>query len=796
MDTDITFGKWVKRRRQALGLTQAELGRRAGYSAESIRKVEADGRRPSFEMARLLATALEVAEGDRAAFIRFARDQAGEEMALPAGTLKSVPRSEGRLTNLPIPPTPLIGRAREVAAVQRLLRDGDIRLVTLTGSGGTGKTRVALQAAAEMLADFPDGVTFVNLGSISDPRLVISTIAKTLGVREGPRTPMLDSLRGALSGRAILLLLDNFEQVLDAANDVASLMTAPRLKILVTSRERLHLEGEHIIPIPPLAVPADQPPAPQSHATEVDHVAAITQYAAVQLFAERAAALQPDFAVTDNNASAVAEICRHLDGIPLAIELAAARINVLAPQSMLARLQGSLTLLSDGDRDLPPRQRTLRATMDWSHNLLTEGERILFRRFAVFVGGSALEAIEGVCNTAGDLGIEPLDGVFGLVDKSLLTRRSGPSEDVRFVMLETIHEYAQERLTASGELATMRQAHAAYFLAWIEDVTQKLYGPGEEDWFTRIEAEHDNLRAALAWANEARNESAALRLAAAMRRFWYVRGYWSEGRRWIESILTWSTAGPPHARAGALFGLGNLLAMLGVPANAQPYLEQALQLYRSMGDKRSISNVLQHLGHAALALGDYARAEAFLEESIHLAREVGDLALLAMSLSQLGMLVGMRGDYTRAESLLLDSLAVGRNAGSHRDTSVALATLGFLAIRQTKDQEASEWLRAATIEARIVDEPWMNVALLDGFAALAVREAPERAARLLGGSQALMDALAGARLPLVQAVHDATMSQARAALGDERLNQLMQEAQTLAPEQALADALDGMLGDA
>ncbi|MFN8499020.1 MAG: tetratricopeptide repeat protein [Anaerolineae bacterium] len=790
MGSDITFGEWVRRRRHGLDLTQAELGQRAGYSGETIRKVEADDRRPSREMAERLAAALEVPAHDRAAFIRFARDEDGEGFPLPPETAAPLPqgRASRSAPSLPTPPTPLIGRAAEVAAIQRLLRDDAIRLVTLTGTGGTGKTRVALAVAAELLADFPDGITFVNLAPISDPHLVASTIAQTLDLREAGASSPLATLKAGLAGRAALLVLDNFEQVFDAGPDVAALLAAaPRLKALVTSRAVLHLSGEHEFLVEPLTTPPDR----RLPGSAAGHAATLAEYSAVRLFVERAEAAHFGFALTDENAAAVAEICRHLDGLPLAIELAAARVNVLPPHAMLARLDQRLKLPTAGPRDAPPRQHTLRATIDWSHNLLTAAEQTLFRRLAVFVGGRTLEAIEAVCNADGDLAVDALEGVSALVDKNLLRQAAGPGGEGRFIMLETIHEYARERLAASGEAPTLRQTHAAYFLAWIEAVEGKLYGAGEEEWFARVEAEHDNIRAALTWANEARDEETALRLAAAMRRFWYIKGHWSEGCRWIEGILAWSHGGTTAARAGALFCFANLLWLRQEYAPSQRHGEQALALYRSLGDKRRISNVLQYLAHVTVVAGDYERTEAYLNESIQCARDIGHRPLLSMSLLQLGLLSGRLGDYPRAERFAREAYATAREMGGHREMSLVLLTLSMAAWMQGKESEAADWLRQATHEASILVEPWTTVTVLGGYAALAVRKEPARAARLMGASQALLDALGGERVPFEEVVHQVALSQARESLGDERLAMLMGEGAAMTPEQALAYALPG-----
>src|SRR5687767_2573926 len=427
---------------------------------------------------------------------------------------------EAYRNNLPLQPTPLIGREKEVAEVCDLLGGEATHLLTLTGPGGIGKTRLALQAAADLLDDFSDGTFFVPLATLTEAELFLPAVAETLGVRETGEQPLKEILKDYLGERRLLLVLDNFEQVLGAAPAVTELLAvAPGLKVLATSRAPLGLYGEHEFPVPPLTLPDLERPPPLER---------LTQYEAVGLFVERAQALKPDFKVTNESAPAVAEICVRLDGLPLAIELAAARIKMLPPRAMLQRLTSRLKLLTGGARDLPERQRTLKATIEWSFALLDEGEQVLFRRLAVFSGGRTLEAIEAICDAEGDLPVDTFEGVSSLLDKSLLGQEEGPGEEPRFVMLETVHEFAREKLQGSGEAEQIKRVHAQYFLTLAEEAHPELLGANQLQWLEKLEAEHDNMRAALSWALEGKEVEVALRLGGALSWFWSMRGYYGE----------------------------------------------------------------------------------------------------------------------------------------------------------------------------------------------------------------------------------------------------------------------------
>ena len=681
MATGLTFGQWVKRRRSGLGLTQDELGRRAGYSAITIRKVEADERRPSRQMAEKLAEQLEIAAQDWQDFIRFARDEPdADELALPTQSVAVPGRAIRPPHNLPVRHMPLINRRQEIAALPALLQRPDVGLVTLTGPGGIGKTRLALRVAADLLGDFEDGVYFVELVPIRDPVLVVPTIAQALGVRDEGERPLLDSLKERLRARQMLLVLDNFEQVVAAAPLVAELLAnSPKVKVLATSREALHLSEEYEFPLSPLDVP-DMGQLPE--------IEPLSQYAAVQLFIQRAKALKPDFSVTNENAPAVAEICCRLDGLPLAIELAAARIKLLSPEAILVRLESRLKLLTGGARDLPIRQQTLRNTIDWSYDLLDEDERKLFRRLAVFVNGFTLEAAEAVCNATGDLEVDVFDGIASLVDKSLLRHEVGPGHESRFVMLETLREYAREKLMGAEEMAPAQDNHLNFFLNLVEAAAPQMQGAEQEWWWQRFEAEHDNLRAALQWSQRLDKAEIGLRLVTVLWRFWEVRGYLSEGRQWLEAMLAQSN-GTPALRAKALAGAGALARNQGDYEQATARLSESLALQRQLGDKRGIASALNHLGRVFYLRGDYKGAISLLEESLAIRRQLGDRKGMADSLGHLGLVLKALGDYERAITLHEESLALQRELADKRGIATALSNLGFVRYDQGDNSRAA-----------------------------------------------------------------------------------------------------------
>ena len=560
--------------------------------------------------------------------------------------------------NLPVQPTSLIGREWEVASLVELLRRVDIRLVTLTGPGGTGKTRLALQVAAELSDLEWRGIYFVDLAPVSDSTQVIPTIASTLGLREERSRSPLECLKEEIDQNRLLLLLDNFEQVLDAAVRVSELLVAcPQLKIMVTSRAVLRVRAEREFAVPTLRLP---------DSAQMPDLEALLQYEAIVLFVQRTQAVVPEFRLTDMNAPAVVEIVRRLDGLPLAIELAAARMKLLSPEALLARLNQPLQVLTSGVRDVAARQQTLRNTIAWSYNLLDAQERALFRRLSDFVGGCTLGAIEAVYGALGNATGLILDIVDSLVDKSLLQlREPGKGEEPRFAMLETIREYGLELLVASGELESVREAHAMYFLELSERADLDLSASDSPEWLDRLEQEHDNLRAAMHWSLEdiERREQIALRMGGALRSFWYVRGYLSEGLDFLERAMMGSNEVEEPTRAAALYAAARLYEVRGDYDRAEPFLVKSLVLYRELGNPERIAYALHLQADIAWRRGILDMARSLAEESLAVFRELGDRGAIASLLLHLGALAADQGEYARARDLLEESLAINRELG-------------------------------------------------------------------------------------------------------------------------------------
>jgi predicted ATPase/class 3 adenylate cyclase len=712
--------------------------------------------------------------------------------------------------NLPAQPTPLLGRQEELAAVCALLRRAETRLVTLTGPGGIGKTRLGLQVAAELSDDFADGVYFVALASISRPDLVTAAVAQALRLRETDGRPLDETLCAHLSGQRLLLLLDNFEQVMAAAPLVASLLAAcADLKVLVTSREVLRLQAEQEYPVPPLGLPA----IPAARAT-VD-VGALSQAPAVALFVERARAARPDFRLSPANARAVAEICARLDGLPLAIELAAARIRLLSPEALLARLSGRLQLLTGGARDLPARQQTLRSTIAWSEDLLTPAERTLFRRLAVFAGGWTLSAAESVAPAAGELEGDILEGLASLVDKSLVRRQDDLESEPRFALLETIRAYGQEQLEASGEAEALRRAHAAYYFQLAEQAEPELTGAEQATWLARLEREHDNLRAALGWTRERGEGELGLRLAVAIWRFWYTHGYLSEGRDWLEVLLLLAPDPSPGEspapegnqdqeqreqalralRARGLYGAATLANTQNDVERAEALFEQSLALGRDAGDRSVAASALNALGIMALHRGEVERAMTLFTESLALSREVGDTWAVARALVSLGQSAYLQGSYADAAAFLEECLALMRREGSQSYSAVALLNLGHVARAQRAYAQATQLYREALTLSQGLGDKLRVARALEGLATTAALQAqPERAAQLLGAAAGVRETLGAAVHPIDRPALEKAAADLRAALGVDAFERAQAAGRALPLEAAIQEALAGGSG--
>jgi len=775
---------FVRRLRLRAGLTQEALAERAGLTVDTVGALERGRRRRLYpHTAHALADALGLTEAERADLAELAHGPIRTQPApSPAPTAPSA-SPDAPLHNLPAPLTSFVGRERELAAVALMLAGGT-RLLTLTGPGGAGKTRLALAAAERLRDRYPDRVCFVDLSPVADPNLVAGAIAQALGVREHGSRPPAEALADYLGGRRALLLLDNFEQLVEGAPLLTLLLRAcPELTVLVTSRAALRISGEREYTVPPLPLPK---PA------QVSDLAALSGVPAVALFVQRAQAVNPAFSLTEENAAAVAAICARLDGLPLALELAAARSRILSPQALLARLDRRLPLLTGGARDLPARQRTLRDTITWSYDLLNPMEQALLRRLAVFVGGCTLAAAEAVCDADGRHGLDVLNGLGSLGEHSLLRREAGAAGEPRFTMLETVREYGLEQLAADDEQPNIQRAHAEYMLQLARSARRGMTGPAQAEWVRRLELEHHNLRAAFAWALAADEAELALRLCAALTTFWYIKGYCQEGRDWSARALAAAPDAAPARRAAVLFGAANLADIQHDHVEARAHIEASVALWRTVGDRRGLASSLSVLGMLARHDRDWATARRACEEALAIYAESPEPWGQRLALGVLGWVAEDQGDHATARRLLEASLAVARTGKSPIDIALQLNNLGIVAIRQGDDCEAEARHGEALRLTRDVDAREPMACALEGLAAVAAaRRDHRRAAWLLGASAELRAEISSPRIAQFEEEYNRLLPLVQEALGDDAFAAAEAEGRALgidaAVELALAD---------
>ena len=736
--------------------------------------------------------------------------------------------------NLPAQRTSFVGREREMVDVKRAL--SMTRLLTLTGTGGTGKTRLALEVARDLIGSYLDGVWLVELASLSEPGLVAQEAANVLGVQERPGDPLTDTLVEALAAKEMLLVLDNCEHVVEAAARLVDklLVVCPRLRVLATSRETLDVSGEVVWAVPPLSLPGDTTNGGLTTET-------LGRYEAVRLFLDRARLRSPDFGLTRENAGAVARVCRKLEGIQLAIELATARMGALAVEQVAQRLEVSLDVLKGTSRSAAPRQRTLRATLDWSHDLLSEDERTLFRRLSVFTGGWVLEAAEAVGAGSGieeGLVANPgrasnppvLDLLSGLVDKSLVVAEADGDGALRYRLLETVRQYATEKLGSGAEEEAVRQRHAMFFLALAERAEPELGGTEQVAWLDRLESELSNLRVALGWFKESARGMNLLRMAGSLWRFCYLRGHYEEGRRWLEGALVGGDNTPSPARAKAYLGAGAMTFRRCEYERGREQLEEAVATYRMLEDDQGIASASHMLGSIAGERGDYARSEALHEESLVLRRRFGDEAgeaqalnylayvawlqekherakelgeetlsrfrrlgdneIIAWALINLGSSALYAGDHPRARALLGESLALSREVGFKEGVPWSLNQLGVLAYREGDHRWAQELLRESLEGHQDLGDRWRAASVLEVLAeVMCAQGRPEPAACLFGAAAAVREAIT-VPVPLCErADHEEGISATRAELGEAAWEAAFAEGKAMTFEEVVEYAL-------
>jgi predicted ATPase/DNA-binding XRE family transcriptional regulator len=766
----VSFGERLRQLREAAGLTREQLAERAGLTAKGIGALERGERqRPYLHTFQALATALGLSEEERNSLAVTLRSRAGSPQV-------SVPISPAN--TLPVPLTPLIGRERDTVAVKRLIGAAR-RLVTLTGPGGVGKTRLALHVAPAVRARFADGVVFVGLASIQDPGLVIPTIAAAFHLRETGDIPLRDLLHSYLQPKRLLLVLDNFEHVTDAAPEMGALLAAcPLVQLLVTSRASLRLRGEQEYPVRPLALPV------LDHTPQIDKIKNVP---AVELFLTCAQAVVPDFRLTQANVAAVTAVCRRLDGLPLAIELAAARIKLLGPTALLARLDRVLPLLVGGARDLPERQQTMRRTVAWSYDLLTAGEQQLFRRLAVFAGGWTLAAAEVVCRE-----IDVLEGLTSLLDKNLIIRREDSSGELRFLFLETIRAYALEQLEAAGEIKEIRGCHALYYRALAEEAGFELNRGEWGAWLARLEQEYNNLQSSLDWFLSQGDGVSMGRIGWSLWLFWYFRGLCAEGIRWMERALALPGDWPVQTRIRTLFVLGAALNEQGQVDRAAAVVKEGLDLSDDTDLRtRAFGTILY--GYIMLAQGALAQARHFIGQNLALARALGDKAAEGLALTGLAQVATDEGDFECALHYLEQAEPLLRTAGGPFELSVYLIVRSMVLQSQEDYGQVAQLLKESiSFSLQLCDTPAM-VAALEGLAgALAGQGEARTAACFFGAAEALRETMGAFGRPSGRAnkMYAHFTSMVRSQLDQESLERAWQQGRKMPLEEVIAMALE------
>ncbi len=769
MLSQVSFGEWLKRQRKSKGLTQEQFASQIGCAAISLRKIEAEERRPSVQIAERLANLLDVPAAEHKRFLRYARGELKYAVTdLREEAPWQVPASTP--TNLPANLTRLIGRDPDLAKLQAFLTQTEIRLVTLIGPPGIGKTRLGIEAARRALAEFTDGIFFVSLSPLDDPSLIAHTTLQALGYVESKKLPVEQQLLMGIGEKKMLIVLDNCEHLVqDAASFASGLLSAcPRIKILTTSREALHVTGEWLYTVPTLTLPHND--------SSID-VNSASRYSAITLFAERACAVHPDFMLTTDNIKSVSAICTRLDGLPLAIELIAAQMRLFSPQSLLGRMSDQFIFSAKGERTASSRQLSLSNAIQWSYALLTPDEQRFFAFLSVFSGGFTLSAIEEVFSMhfSGEL-IAGL--VASLLDKSLVQRAPDSLSKTRFKMLVTIQHFALERLRYSGEEATIRKAHLDFFLDLADRVNREIHGPNQLEWISRAENEIDNFRASIHWALQSQNAEAGVMLANRLTFWCIIRGYLRDGINWLESALAYKREVSIPSRAAALTNLSGMVQMIKGRFDRQlsDQLNESLELFQRLGDQAGISRALNLLGLLTFENGEYDYAEQIFRKSLALRRELGDPWSIANTLQNFAGLALIRGNLDQAKKYSEETLTLFRQAGDLRGIARELADLGEIAYLEGNLKNAAIIITQAISQLWQIKDQWSLAYALENLAALKHAQGDaEHSARLFGVAEVLRETIGTPHLSYDHAL-------------DEKYGELVRKAmQELAPTRAWSE---------